>query len=212
MKTLRDMLIGLGCALLIAATILAVVVGLFLVGYGGLSNPLDPDVVKAAETLTAVYGDQTTTIIEDHILVAGSLGADLDPDALSGVMTELKARQYPTSDNRESYWITTDVFTREIHVLEYSPQQFKAIWCGLRDVVEVTSKGEYLGLPNKVFGQGVYVFQNVSDKWKLAAAFPYGYDHHTIERDWFTWYPVERELIGPLLDYADAYEECGRDD
>jgi len=191
-----------------------VIVGFILVGVFvvcGLLYLLPQLVIQSPPNgLTIIFGEKARSVIEAFELTSGSLPVKLNRNMLSNLMTgELLARQL-SGGEFSTHYITTSIELREVRVLEYSSLQFKAIGCGQKNLVEVTSGGAYIRtLPRWTF-QKIYVFNREDDAWKLAAAYDFT-DHDGAIRDWRYVLDWERDLIGPLPDYVREHGSCGFD-
>ncbi len=158
--------------------------------------------------LTIAYGTEVYSIISNYERTSRSLEARLDRSILSNVMTGDLLKRRMAAQHLDTFHIMVDLDLREVHVLEYTPMQIKAIGCGSIDMNEVTLEGEYIrSLPNRIF-QKFYVFVNEEGTWKLVTAASFE-DHHTIERDWNYVDDRTKDLIGDLPSYAREYLTCG---
>ncbi|MCC7446356.1 MAG: hypothetical protein IT324_03020 [Anaerolineae bacterium] len=176
-----------------------------------LFTPFTTQVDQGIEpTLTALYGNEVKSIIEQHHLKYGSLPVQQNPNRLSEVTTgPLFDQLIATYTGKPPYLITKGIKIVEVRVLEYTPAQSKAIACGTWTINWLE--------PNREIGQSdydrsfrlIYVFVREILVWKLAAVWDFT-DYSTLYRDWEYATQQQKDYIGDLLSYARQYFICPR--
>lgn len=166
---------------------------------------------EAEELLTAIYGAEVRTAIENFESRWLTLASLKDPSRQSDVATGLyldyfgHARAGDAIYN-DPFWLTTkSVVVGKVDVLEYSPQRFKAVACVVKMVDKTTTSGVFIeSLPSREF-QGVYVFVREENAWKLVGFFEIT-DPRSALRDWDHAPDWLRQVIGDLP--IDAVRDC----
>jgi hypothetical protein len=167
---------------------------------------------EAEIVLTETYGQEVQEAIERFQSEVGAFETERDPSILLDLATgplleSLQAVRVPLAD--EPAWhVISSADVEGVHVLEYDPDRFRAIGCGVIERDKVNSAGRILeSLPAQDF-RTMYVFVREDGIWK-AAAFLNFIDRSTFYRDWDYIPEWEKEILGNVPDYL--YQDCTMD-
>ena len=166
-------------------------------------------IVAAERALTEAHGEEVEQAIERFISMEGSYDAIADPDILVDIATGpyLELLNFSKQQIEDSSsWLVTDSFTVDgVRVLEYDPDEFKAIGCGIVYINRVTPQGTVIKeLPSRQF-RNLFVFVKEDDTWKVAAGYGITDPKYSIA-EWEYAEAWRKEAIGDLVSHV--YKDC----
>lgn len=165
--------------------------------------------VEAERALTQAHGDEVREVIEQYNARVGGFDTAKDPSLLSELATgpylEYLRDAGESLSDAPSWYVTSSVHVEGVRVLEYTPDRFRAIGCGVLQIDRVTSTGQVMKtLPPSEFW-AIFVFVREDGAWKAVAALD------TIIRDTFArdWEYVPDWMKDELGDVpSDMYKGC----
>lgn len=160
----------------------------------------------AEAALTATYGSEVSSIIENFELRWYSLEAYVEPSIQSEIATGPYLDHWGYIHlgdivyNEPSWSVITFADVKRIRVLEYSPERLKAVASVSRVFNDITSEGEIIQSSRPSGLCGVYVFTYENNVWKLAGFFLTDGPPQDVERDWRDAPDWLKDIIGELPD------------
>jgi hypothetical protein len=158
----------------------------------------------AEAALTATYGSEVSSVIENFELQWYSLEAYVDPSVQSELATGVYldywgyARMGEAIYDEPSWSVITFADVKRIRVLEYNPERFKAVASVSRVFNDITSEGEIIRSSRPDGLCGIYVFIHKDGVWKLAGFFLTNGPPQDVERDWRNAPDWLKDIIGGL--------------
>jgi hypothetical protein len=173
-------------------------------------NPTDYRATDDIErALTETYGDEVREAIERFESGRSTVETHRNPDTLSEYFTGPfleYMRDLDLEDNEPPWWVIGYVNVEGVRVLEYTPQRFKAIGCGLWYNGLVLPEGELYDTLRPWHFQNLYVFASEDDVWKAVTFIDIRDIRQNYYRDW-TYVPDwEKEALGDVTLYF--YRDC----
>lgn len=162
----------------------------------------------AARAIAQTHAPEVRSVIQEFETRWLSLEAIQDPRLQSDLATEpyvaesglarMGERLYD-----EPFWLVTRSATvREVDVLDYAADRFKAVACVASVIEETSTHGIPRSSPWVYRSRRVYVFVRESDKWKLAALFDISIPRDAA-RDWDALPAWMRQIIRGVPEYLD---------
>ena len=159
---------------------------------------------KAEATLAATYGAEIQATIANYEAKWMSLEAYYDPSVQAalakGPYLEYwkLARLGPQLNEGGPWLVTKSAVVNYIRVLEYTPEQFKALASVIRQIDEYTPKGEFTRSyqPREVCR--LYLFVREDSVWKVADLFDMT-RQSDIARDWENFVAWEKDTFGQQI-------------
>lgn len=157
----------------------------------------------ARRLLTETYGAEVQAVIENFERRWLSLESHKDPSIQSELATgpDLDYWGYARKGKAlydEPFWlITKSAVVKRLQVLEYSPEQIKAVARVIKLSDKITPREEFIESMPPYESCGVYVFVHKDNVWKLATYFDMTVSRD-IERDWAREPDWSKQLIGDL--------------
>ncbi len=156
----------------------------------------------AEAILTDKHGTEVRRVIEDFEMRWHSLEAHIDPAIQAEVATEpfltwFGNAKYGRAIYNEPFWLVIkSAEVKNLRVLEYNPERFKALASVARTVDKIRPDGMVLESSLPAGHCGIYVFVHEDGVWKLSAYFGTDPPMDDVIRDWryFPW----KEIIGEL--------------
>jgi len=154
--------------------------------------------------LTEEHGTEIRRVIENFEMRWYSFEAHVDPGIQAEVATGPFLRCYGNAKYGEAiydepFWsVITSAKVKNVRVLEYSSEHFKAVASVARTFDRVTPDGRIIesSLPAGVCG--IYAFAREGDKWKLVGFFLTDPPLDDVIRDWHDSPDWLKEIIGEL--------------
>lgn len=159
------------------------------------------------ETLTSNHADEVKAMIESYYMRSGSLETLHNPSQLAqvamGPLLETLS-QFSPPESGQTLYVTRTVSITQVHVLEYTSSNVKAIGCGRLEQDEVTYEGEYIRSSNPFTLVNIFAFVREDGTWKLFTMYGFG-DTKSAIRDWDYVSDEEKQVLGDLNSTIDLY-------
>lgn len=158
----------------------------------------------AEALLTEEHGAEVRRVIEDFQMRWHGLEAHVDPSIQAEVATGPFLRchgnaGYGEAIYDEPFWLViTSAKVKNVRVLEYSPECFKAVASVARTVDKIRPDGTVLESSLPAGHCGIYVFVREDGVWKLAGFFLTDPPLDDVVRDWHDAPAWLKEIIGEL--------------
>jgi hypothetical protein len=158
----------------------------------------------AEALLTETHKTEISRTIENLEIQWHSLEAHTNPGIQAEVATGPFLKCYGNARFGEAiydepFWlVATSAKVKNVRVLEYSSERFKAIASVARQVNKMTPDGVILESSLPAGRCGIYVFLREDDVWKLSGFFLTNPPLDDVVRDWHNAPDWLREIIGGL--------------
>jgi hypothetical protein len=160
--------------------------------------------VTAETSLTETHGVEVCDVIENFELQWGSLEAHRNPSVQSelAIGPFLHYWGYARMGEAiydEPFWlVTTSATVKNVRVIEYSSERFRAVASVARRVDKTTTEGVIIESSLPRGHCEIYVFVRANNTWKLAGSFLTDGPPQDVERDWRDAPDWLKDIIGEL--------------
>ena len=188
---------------LILLLIVVVATGYFVIRQGQIESAHATTTAEAVKSLNETYGSETQVAIENFESQWLTLKTYKEPSFESELATGPYldyfgfARQGQSIYDEPFWLITKSAFVRNMRVLEFSPDRFKALAYVVKAVDKISPQGKFLESLPLQYACSVYVFAWEDEKWKMAAYFNATQTQY-VERDWRDAPDWLKQIIGDL--------------